>query len=365
MKHGRVYKKEGFYTGWPLPSILPDGRLSVVVQSAPRPEHYALGQRITLVSDDEGESWQESDDPTIPSNWPATSTREGHDRFERILPSGRYFTTGGVSYEQWSSDRREEAESLGLNVVNHPDPNSGMIVVGGHKVYIQWSDDSGQTWSRQQWRIPRSYRLNGFPRPAYLEDGTILAPLYDIAEGPAKDGGTTYVFRVENEKDCELIEMPGAGRGGNEFALIETQPGTVLAMIRDAEGKAEGYLLESWSHDSGRSWSHPLQTPVWGYPPHMLKLHDGRILCVYSYRRDPMGIRAVLSSDGGRSWDMDNEIILRDDAVATRGKRVGQNSSSDLGYPLSVQLSDGTIFTTYYFVEADGIVHCAWTKWQA
>ena len=76
-------------------------------------------------------------------------------------------------------------------------------------------------------------------------------------------------------------------------------------------------------------------------------------------------IRAVLSSDGGRSWDMDNEIILRDDAVATRGKRVGQNSSSDLGYPLSVQLSDGTIFTTYYFVEADGIVHCAWTKWQA
>lgn len=108
-----------------------------------------------------------------------------------------------------------------------------------------------------------------------------------------------------------------------------------------------------------------MQMQIWGYPPHMLKLRDGRILCAYSHRRDPMGIRAVLSGDGGRSWDMDNEVILRDDAVAVRGNPLGANSPSDLGYPLSVQLADETIFTTYYFVQDDAIVHCAATKWKA
>ena len=44
MKHSVVYKKKGLYTGWPLPALLPDGRLTVVVQASPLVEHYALGR---------------------------------------------------------------------------------------------------------------------------------------------------------------------------------------------------------------------------------------------------------------------------------------------------------------------------------
>ena len=46
------------------------------------------------------------------------------------------------------------------------------------------------------------------------------------------------------------------------------------------------------------------------------------------------------------------------------GTRSGSTAPGDLGYPLSVELPDGTIFTTYYFVEADGIVHAAATRWR-
>ncbi len=363
MEHHVVYKKKGFYSGWPLPSFLPDGRLSVVLQSAPRPEHYALGQRITLVSDDEGESWQESDDPSIPSNWPAASTREGHDRFERVMDNGRYLAAGGVGFEQWLQSDKEKAEARGLFVADHPDPNSGLIIVGGHKVFLQWSDDQGASWQRREWGVPRARRILGFPRPACLADGTILVPAYD--ELTSREIGTTYIIRITDQSHCELIEMPPASHNGNEFAVIEISPGIVLAHIRDTEGLAEGYLHESWSYNGGRSWSRPLQTEIWGYPPHLLKLNDGRILCVYSYRRDPMGIRAVLSDDGGRTWDMKNEVVLRDDAVARWGNPLGGNCPGDLGYPLSVQLPDGTIFTTYYFIESDGIVHCAATTWRA
>ena len=123
--------------------------------------------------------------------------------------------------------------------------------------------------------------------------------------------------------------------------------------------------MERWSDDGGRTWSHPLRTPIWGYPPHLLKLRDGRILCSYGYRRDPMGIRAVLSADNGKTWDMDNVIILRDDGGAPgQFRKEGETGSGDLGYPISTQLSDGSILTAYYITLSDGITHSETTRWE-
>ncbi len=374
MKHSVVYKKEGLYTGWPLPALLPDGRLTVVVQVSHLVEHFALGERITLVSDDHGESWSESDDPSIPSNWPGSSTRERHDRYEAILPGGRYLAAGGVGWEVWPASDRAKADEIGLAVFDGPDPATDDLIVGGYRLYVQWSDDRGRSWHRREWTVPGAVRFLSFPRSAPLADGTILVPAYDLGwykdrlidtvntppDGPRRDVHATYAIRVIGGETCELAEIPGGGFG-NELALVETAPGTVLAHLRD---DTTGYLLESWSHDGGRTWSRALRTEIWGYPPHLLKLSDGRILCCYGYRRDPMGVRAVLSSDGGRSWDLEHEVVLRDDAVATWGNPLGQHCPGDLGYPLSVELPGGTIFTTYYFIEADGVVHAAATGWR-
>jgi hypothetical protein len=77
---------------------------------------------------------------------------------------------------------------------------------------------------------------------------------------------------------------------------------------------------------------------MWGFPAHLLELRDGRILCAYGYRQKPYGVRATLSRDGGRSWDVANEIVVRDDG-----------GTSDLGYPVSVQLPDDSVLMAYYF----------------
>jgi hypothetical protein len=77
---------------------------------------------------------------------------------------------------------------------------------------------------------------------------------------------------------------------------------------------------------------------MWGFPAHLLELRDGRILCTYGYRRKPFGVRASISKDGGRTWDTQTEIILRDDG-----------GTHDLGYPSSVELPDGRVLTTYWF----------------
>jgi hypothetical protein len=99
-------------------------------------------------------------------------------------------------------------------------------------------------------------------------------------------------------------------------------------------------------------------------PPHLIKLSDGRILLSHGYRRDPMGIRAVLSSDGGQTWDVDNTVVLRDDGGYV-GEMAPQGSAGgDVGYPHSTQLSDGSVLTVYYITPADRVTQIASTRWD-
>ena len=105
----------------------------------------------------------------------------------------------------------------------------------------------------------------------------------------------------------------------------------------------------------GKTWSEPVNTGIWGYPAHLLQLPGGRLLATYGYRRAPMGIRACLSLDGGKSWDVENEIVLRAD---------GFGSGSDMGYPITRQLADGTLATIYYFNGIDNITHICLTRWK-
>ena len=81
--------------------------------------------------------------------------------------------------------------------------------------------------------------------------------------------------------------------------------GTLLTVMR-TDG-ADGYLYQSFSTDDGWTWQGLKRTPIWGFPCHLLALRSGHVLCAYGYRREPFGVRAVLSFDGGRTWDMRRE----------------------------------------------------------
>ena len=73
----------------------------------------------------------------------------------------------------------------------------------------------------------------------------------------------------------------------------------------------------------------------------------------YGHRREPFGERACLSSDGGKTWDVENAIEIKS-AV-----------NSDLGYPASVELPDGSIYTVYYQVDKEGEKTCLMgTRWR-
>jgi len=84
-----------------------------------------------------------------------------------------------------------------------------------------------------------------------------------------------------------------------------------------------------------------------------LALPDDRILCVYGYRFDPYEIRAVVSEDRGQSWDLEHGWVVRDNLV-----------SADLGYPSSVLMDDGQIFTVYYAQDEEGVTSIQATSYH-
>ena len=83
----------------------------------------------------------------------------------------------------------------------------------------------------------------------------------------------------------------------------------------------------------------------------------------YGYRRPPYSVRACLSHDNGKTWNIENEIVLRMDGGTPQGqpRKVGD---TDLGYPTSIQRDDGSIFTVYYMNTAGSNCFVAVTFWR-
>ena len=61
----------------------------------------------------------------------------------------------------------------------------------------------------------------------------------------------------------------------------------------------------------------------------------------------------MVSHDGGDTWTYD--YVLRDDGPDT-----------DLGYPASVEMDDGSLFTVYYQKQESAEEKCSllWSRWQ-
>lgn len=109
------------------------------------------------------------------------------------------------------------------------------------------------------------------------------------------------------------------------------------------------------SHDSGRSWSQPWDTGVPGQPAAVWPMWDGRLCLVYVDRSGTPCIKARLSSDCGRSFDPDSEIVIAQPQLSgqTRQKKVMEDawaemSDFSLGLPATAPLPGGDILAVYY-----------------
>jgi len=213
------------------------------------------------------------------------------------------------------------------------------------EILLTGSHDLGQTWS-----APKSLEIvdsslelgpwcSPYGRMLQLRDGVILLAVYQ--EHPAKGRERVYsshILRSDDRghtwKDASLI-----AEGYNETSILQLPDGEMLSALRGPSAGGDGECVAiSRSKDLGYTWSEPKQITAGGeHPGDLCFLRSRNVLLTFGHRRVPYGVHAVVSTDGGRSWRLDRRAAL-----------VSYATNSDCGYPSSVQLDNGTIYTAYY-----------------
>lgn len=219
------------------------------------------------------------------------------------------------------------------------------------------SFDGGQTWDS-----PQDITLVDPPKDAgnrlattaaiiILPSGELLMPIHNYQGSfviRSKDNGLTWGEMIPVAvADAPIFEEP---------TLTQLHDGRLLAFLR-ADNRGDAYLYQTLSSDEGRTWTDPEKLNLWGLPAHVLQMSDGRIVATYGYRRIPCGVRYCVARPGP-TWSIADEYALRRD---------GQ-SFGDLGYPSSVELPNGEVFTVYYITEEfglyPGLTYIAGTKYR-
>jgi len=228
-----------------------------------------------------------------------------------------------------------------IRPTNIASPSGGVEDEEGHIVY------GGQASVQKQFAL-----IDG--EPADLQ-ACVIERSRDKGLSWERVGVATYTVYVKDKIEKTVLYQ-------REPSLCVV-PNKFYVMCTCCRMAGEGFIRVIRSADRGKTWGPVITTPVWGKPGHLLALKDGRVLLSYGYRRPPYGVRACLSYDYGQTWDMDNEIILRMDGGTPPGQ-ARKVSDTDLGYPQSIQLKDGRIFTVYYFNQNGSNAYMAGTFWE-
>lgn len=321
-------KQPGRYIGWPSIAEAPNGDL-IAVFSGDRSAHVSPDGKVQMVrSSDRGETWSS---PTTIYDFPID------DRDSGILRTAR-----GTMLASWFT-----GPPYGTNLQGH---------------YVIRSGDNGFTWG-----APVRTPVTTPHGPIQLRDGRLLylglephsshtVPMdynglpagspHKVSIAESTDDGLTWRVIAHFPVPANALML-----SYDEPQMVELPGGRLIAMFRDNNGPQ--MLIQSESDDGGYTWSTPHRTAVHGYPPHLIELSNSWLLVSYAKRWDPLGEYACVSRDGGQTWDVQREIRLSD------------AFSGDLGYPASLQLTDGSIWTVYYQADQPGENPCLMgTHWR-
>lgn len=161
--------------------------------------------------------------------------------------------------------------------------------------------------------------------------------LYGAPQQSGAAGNTVSMLRFSYDDGRTWGGDTLVAEGYNETAVARLPDGDLLAAARSQRG---GHIAVLRSGDGGRAWSLPEQVTRDGeHPADLTLLQSGAVLLTFGRRIRPMGCGALLSDDGGRTWNTAREALLAGDGI----------TNTDLGYPSTVQLDDGHIVTLLYF----------------
>jgi Neuraminidase (sialidase) len=151
------------------------------------------------------------------------------------------------------------------------------------------SKDGGQTWSEPQLVAPTFATSSPIRR---LRSGRLLLPIYTVDGG----GRRSYsAVTISNDRGKTWSSAhPIAEKSGktlDETDIFERKDGTLLAVMREVMCAAE-------SHDGGITWTGLRELGFPGHCPYLLQSHDGVLLMAHRLPETSLHY----SVDEGRTW---------------------------------------------------------------
>lgn len=348
IKEVKTISRHQTYHGWPTIALLREGPLFVVA-SAGREGHVCpFGQVHLIRSDDSGETWTE---PELLVNGPLDDRDAGVIQTSQGAVLVNWFTSMAAlrrlerAEAEGSEAMRQTAQALGDAAFSRWQKVRALlskdVVERELGTWIIRSTDGGRTWSE---KIDCGV---GSPHgPTELSDGRLVFVGNEKAAQYNPERGSRYgpaLIAAESGDDGlswkkigGIPQRPGDAPGTyHEPHAVQASDGRIIVHIRNHSEQDKGILLQSESSDGGKTFSVPEKTNLSGFPAHLLRLRDGRLLSTFSYRAGPWGNRAAISSDDGKSWS--DPFVLDEDP-----------EKRDLGYPATVELEDGSFRTVWY-----------------
>ena len=334
-----ICRQPGRYLSWPTIGRKDDGEL-LVTFSGDREEHSCpFGKTQLIRSGDDGVTWSE---PQTLNDTPL----DDRDSGVLVLRSG-VIVVSSFTVPTWTRldgyRAYYPAEQIDRwqRYLDSVSPEQRQRWLGNR---TRRSTDGGRTWEE-----PVNSLASTPHGPIQLRDGRLLFMGVD-------DPGETHYGLIAVESVDEgrswrqigTVPLSAADRAVSEPHAAELPDGRLVCLWRyqpEVVDDSPRYLRQTDSDDGGRTWTETRTTPMDGHPAHLLLLAGGDLLATYGRRVPPMGQRACLSRDGGATWAVEEEIVLRDDAPDLD---LSWPANWDLGYPATVELSPGELLTVYY-----------------
>ena len=344
-----ICREEGRYLGWPTVCRRANGEL-LVVFSGDRDQHVCPWGKVQLIrSADDGKTWSA---PVTIQNGLLDDRDAGLIELgDGTLLLNWFTSTAFYALNLNDESKDPKSRAVRAEYLRHYEKLPRHLVREALGFWTARSADGGKTWSkpvRTPGTLPhgrtelRDGRILAITR-RFASEGLFLKdePGFDqighhILCEESSDGGRSWkaIADLQPADGVSLVDL-------HEPHLAELPDGRLVAQARWHKNPMPGSegmgLVQAESSDGGRTWSKLTPTKIVGFPPHLLVLKDGRLITVYAKRIDGIcGEYACVSTDGGRTWDVEHELLLH------------PFDNGDLGYPSSAQLADGSILTVYY-----------------
>lgn len=352
------------YHGWPTLVKLTDGTLAVAV-SACRIGHVCpFGKDLLFLSKDEGKTW--SNPIIVNDTW-----LDDRDTGLCALPNGglliSWFNADYTLLDVRDEALRRDYSKGEMGLIDAYRETAIQVEEQHPGAYTRVSHDGGLTWGEAtQVQV-------GTPHgPTMMNDGSLLyfAKLSSRDENnrvldPAERHIVAMRSTDEGKTWTELGRPPmPEGQTCMKFTEadgLQLPSGRIVGAMRWQDIGSPDFgglsIYTTYSDDGGKTWAVPKPSGNWGAPPHLLYHSSGALLCSYGCRTEGrFSERVMVSYDEGETWELD--ICINDKSPVW-----------DLGYPSTVELSDGSLLTAYYqrYVDENGVADdktsLLYTKW--